>query len=231
MTSHNNTNLGDQTPPNSTLKLCDGISPIAVVWRRLVSKVSVVMIGYSLYGCLDDLQFWCWGVGRSEAILHVQTKLHRHADIVAFGLTFDDALCVFNTTMETDLKLLRHACIVAFGLTFDDALFGMLVVSQLEYSRVIGCLMYAMTCTRPDIAFVVGKLSRYTSNPGFLAQSIRSSNAIALDSSYLLVLITGTSQSRQHVDTSLIHLESRKSPTAELFDVDSGRISIHHCEY
>ncbi|GKD29509.1 zinc finger, CCHC-type containing protein [Tanacetum coccineum] len=27
------------------------------------------------------------------------------------------------------------------------------VVSQLEYSMVIGCLMYAMTCTRPDIAF------------------------------------------------------------------------------
>jgi len=38
-------------------------------------------------------------------------------------------------------------------------------VSQLEYARVIGCLMYAMTCTRPDIAFAVGKLSRYTSNP------------------------------------------------------------------
>nr|GEY85812.1 hypothetical protein [Tanacetum cinerariifolium] len=34
-----------------------------------------------------------------------------------------------------------------------------LAVSQLEYSRVISCLMYAMTCTRPDIAFVVGKLS------------------------------------------------------------------------
>ncbi|GJV29446.1 reverse transcriptase domain-containing protein [Tanacetum coccineum] len=39
-------------------------------------------------------------------------------------------------------------------------------VSQLEYFRVIGYLMYAMTCTMPDIAFVVGKLSRYTSNPG-----------------------------------------------------------------
>ncbi|KAH9720235.1 hypothetical protein KPL70_006028 [Citrus sinensis] len=38
-------------------------------------------------------------------------------------------------------------------------------VSQLEYARIIGCLMYAMTCTRPDIAFAVGKLSRYTSNP------------------------------------------------------------------
>ncbi|GJV63736.1 zinc finger, CCHC-type containing protein [Tanacetum coccineum] len=41
-----------------------------------------------------------------------------------------------------------------------------LAVSQLEYSRVIGCLMYVMTCTRPDIAFAVDKLSRYTSNPG-----------------------------------------------------------------
>ena len=41
-------------------------------------------------------------------------------------------------------------------------------VSQLEYAKVIGCLMYAMTCTRPDIAFAVGKLSRYTSNPSGL---------------------------------------------------------------
>ncbi|GKC76049.1 zinc finger, CCHC-type containing protein [Tanacetum coccineum] len=35
-------------------------------------------------------------------------------------------------------------------------------VSQLEYSRVIGCLMYAMTCIRHDIAFAVGKLSSLT---------------------------------------------------------------------
>ncbi|CAM9000248.1 unnamed protein product [Rhodiola kirilowii] len=37
--------------------------------------------------------------------------------------------------------------------------------SQLEYAKVIGSLLYDMTCTRPDIAFTVGKLSRYTSNP------------------------------------------------------------------
>nr|GEV41554.1 hypothetical protein [Tanacetum cinerariifolium] len=35
-------------------------------------------------------------------------------------------------------------------------------VSQLEYSMVIGFLMYSMTCTRPGIAFAVGKLSKYT---------------------------------------------------------------------
>lgn len=34
-----------------------------------------------------------------------------------------------------------------------------------NYSSVIGCLMYIMNCTRPDIAYVVSKLIRYTSNP------------------------------------------------------------------
>ncbi|GJT91352.1 zinc finger, CCHC-type containing protein [Tanacetum coccineum] len=43
-----------------------------------------------------------------------------------------------------------------------DIRIKMKAVSQLE---VIGCLMYAITCTRPNIAFLVGKLSRYTSNP------------------------------------------------------------------
>lgn len=38
-------------------------------------------------------------------------------------------------------------------------------VAQLEYASAIGCLMYLMQCTRPDIAFSVGKMSRYTSNP------------------------------------------------------------------
>nr|GEZ00977.1 zinc finger, CCHC-type [Tanacetum cinerariifolium] len=38
-------------------------------------------------------------------------------------------------------------------------------VDQLEYSRAIGCLMYAMTSTRPYIVYAVGKVSRYTSNP------------------------------------------------------------------
>nr|KAJ0208948.1 hypothetical protein LSAT_V11C400218260 [Lactuca sativa] len=38
-------------------------------------------------------------------------------------------------------------------------------VSQLEYSRSIGCLMYAMISTRTDIAYDVGRISRYTSNP------------------------------------------------------------------
>ncbi|GKE66624.1 zinc finger, CCHC-type containing protein, partial [Tanacetum coccineum] len=39
-------------------------------------------------------------------------------------------------------------------------------VSQLEYSKVIGCLMYAMPCTRPGIAFVVGNTEDNSSTNG-----------------------------------------------------------------
>ncbi|XP_071740479.1 secreted RxLR effector protein 161-like [Rutidosis leptorrhynchoides] len=39
-------------------------------------------------------------------------------------------------------------------------------VKQHEYSQAIGYLIYTITSTRSDIAYAVGKLSRFTSNPG-----------------------------------------------------------------
>ncbi|RVX00179.1 Retrovirus-related Pol polyprotein from transposon TNT 1-94 [Vitis vinifera] len=38
-------------------------------------------------------------------------------------------------------------------------------VAQIEYAQIIGSLMYLMNCTRPDIAYAVGRLSRYTQSP------------------------------------------------------------------
>ncbi|XP_070008998.1 secreted RxLR effector protein 161-like [Nicotiana sylvestris] len=38
-------------------------------------------------------------------------------------------------------------------------------ITQLDYTRPLGCLMYIMNCTRPDIACAISKLSRYMSNP------------------------------------------------------------------
>ena len=37
---------------------------------------------------------------------------------------------------------------------------------NIPYAFAIGSMMYAQVCTRPDIAFVVGMLGRYQSNPG-----------------------------------------------------------------
>ena len=34
------------------------------------------------------------------------------------------------------------------------------------YALAVGSLMYAQVCTRSDIAYIVGMLGRYLSNPG-----------------------------------------------------------------
>ena len=39
-------------------------------------------------------------------------------------------------------------------------------MKNIPYTSAVGSLMYAQVCTRPDIAFVVGVLGRYQSNPG-----------------------------------------------------------------
>ncbi|KAL0447563.1 UNVERIFIED_CONTAM: Secreted RxLR effector protein [Sesamum latifolium] len=39
-------------------------------------------------------------------------------------------------------------------------------MKDIPYASAIGSLMYAQVCTRPDIAFAVGMLGRYQSNPG-----------------------------------------------------------------
>jgi hypothetical protein len=38
-------------------------------------------------------------------------------------------------------------------------------ISQVKYAQIIGSLMFLTNCTHPDIAYVVGRLSRYTHNP------------------------------------------------------------------
>ena len=39
-------------------------------------------------------------------------------------------------------------------------------MEQIPYASIVGSLMYAQTCTRPDISFAVGMMGRYQSNPG-----------------------------------------------------------------
>jgi hypothetical protein len=38
-------------------------------------------------------------------------------------------------------------------------------VSQEEYAKILGSVMFLMNCTRPDIAYAVSRLSRYTHSP------------------------------------------------------------------
>ncbi|GJS25574.1 zinc finger, CCHC-type containing protein [Tanacetum coccineum] len=97
-------------------------------------------------------------MGEADVILGIRIKHESNGIVISQSHYIEKVLKKFNyfdctpvsTPMDTSEKLMPN---------------NGQVVSQLDYSRVIGCFMYAMTCTRPDIAFAVGKLSRYTSNP------------------------------------------------------------------
>ena len=39
-------------------------------------------------------------------------------------------------------------------------------MSRVPYANAVGCLMYAMVCTRPDIAHAVSVVSRFMARPG-----------------------------------------------------------------
>ena len=38
-------------------------------------------------------------------------------------------------------------------------------MKRFPYASTIGSLMYAQVCTRPDIAYIIGMLGKYLSNP------------------------------------------------------------------
>ena len=38
-------------------------------------------------------------------------------------------------------------------------------MGRFPYASAVGSFMYAQVCTRPDIAYIVGMLGRYLSNP------------------------------------------------------------------
>nr|GEW67359.1 zinc finger, CCHC-type [Tanacetum cinerariifolium] len=100
-------------------------------------------------------------------------------------------------------------------------------VSQLKYSKVIGSLMYAMTCIRPDIALEVGKLSRYTSNPSTLHwQAIqRVLKYLNKTIDYTLVYIGYPSLLEGYTDASWIsNTKDNSSTTGGVFLLGGGAI-------
>nr|GEY70538.1 hypothetical protein [Tanacetum cinerariifolium] len=68
-------------------------------WR--LATLPFAFGGLGIYSASDALTYaFLTSRLRSPAL---QTKLLRHVGIVTFGSTFDDALCIFNTSMEFDL--------------------------------------------------------------------------------------------------------------------------------
>jgi hypothetical protein len=52
-------------------------------------------------------------------------------------------------------------------------------MKNIPYASAVESLMYAQVYTRPDIAFVVGMLGRYQSNPGISSEEIKHYECVA----------------------------------------------------
>ena len=87
--------------------------------------------------------------------LHLSQEMYIEKVLRRFNM---DKAKVVSIPLASHFKLSHTSC-----PSFDDEKLSM---ENIPYSSAVGSLMYAMVCTRPDIAHAVGLVSRYLSNPG-----------------------------------------------------------------
>ena len=97
-------------------------------------------------------------MGEVDVILGIKIDQHSEGIILSQSHYIEKVLKRFNMFGGNDVSTLFDPNVKLAKNKGDS-------VSQLDYFRAIGCLMYIMNCTRPDITYAVSKLSRYTSNP------------------------------------------------------------------
>ena len=101
-------------------------------------------------------------------------------------------------------------------------------MSKVTYASAIGNLMYDMVCTRPDIAYAVGVVSRNMSRPGkqhweaikWILRFLRGSTDTCLCFTGVILKLQG------YVDVDLVgDIDSRKSTTGFVFTLGGTAIS------
>ena len=102
-------------------------------------------------------------------------------------------------------------------------------MKKVPYASAVGSLMYAMVCTRPDIAHAVGVVSRYLSNPGkdhwsavkWILRYLRGTSRLCLQfGGDCISALEGFSDADMAGD-----LDSRKSTSGYLITYAGGAVS------
>ena len=101
-------------------------------------------------------------------------------------------------------------------------------MAGIPYSSAVGSLMYAMVCTRPDIAHAVGVVSRYLSNPGrehweavkWILRYLRGTSKLCLCFGGSKPVLEGFTDADLAGD-----LDARKSTSGYLFTFSGGAVS------
>ncbi|WOH01606.1 hypothetical protein DCAR_0520990 [Daucus carota subsp. sativus] len=102
------------------------------------------------------------------------------------------------------------------------------MMKDVPYSSAVGSLMYAMVCTRPDIAHAVGVVSRYLSNPGrehweavkWILRYLKGTSKLCLCYGGAKPILEGYTDADMAGD-----LDSRKSTSSYIFTLAGGAVS------
>ena len=98
---------------------------------------------------------------------------------------------------------------------------------QVPYASAVGSLIYAMLCTRPDICYAVGIVSRYQSNPG-LDHWITVKHILKYlqrTRNYMLVFSGGDLNPIGYTDSDFqSDKDSRKSTSRSVFTLGGGTV-------
>ena len=101
-------------------------------------------------------------------------------------------------------------------------------MQKVPYASAVGSLMYAMVCTRPDIAHAVGTVSRFLSNPGkehwnavkWILRYLRGTSSLKLCFGTEKSMLCGYTDSDMAGD-----IDSRKSTSGYLITLAGGAVA------
>ena len=100
-------------------------------------------------------------------------------------------------------------------------------MSRIPFASAVGSLMYVMLCTRPDICYAVGIVSRYQSDPGeehwiavkHILKYLRRTR------DYMLVYSSGSMETIGYIDSDFQgDIDLRKSTSGYVFTLNGGAI-------
>ena len=101
-------------------------------------------------------------------------------------------------------------------------------MARVPYASAVGSLMYAMVCTRPDIAHAVGVVSRFMSNPGrehwnavkWIMRYLRGTSSVRLGFGIGQPLLVGYTDADMAGD-----VDTRKSTSGYLITFAGGAVA------
>ena len=96
-------------------------------------------------------------IHKDRALGRLCLSQHSYVERVLERFNMDNAKTV-STHLVNHFRLSTNQCPKT-----DDEVKDM---SKVPYASAVGCLMYAMVCTRPDLAHAISVVSKFLSNPG-----------------------------------------------------------------